>query len=73
MSGTEHAGERLALVEEAVAEAATANASEIRKAMFWPLARIPPRIARTPMTTDVIRATLTSFSGDALPSLMMEL
>ena len=42
------------------AEAATANASATRKATFWPLAAIPPRIDTTPITTAVIRATRTS-------------
>ena len=38
--------------------------------MFWPLAKMPPTIATTPMTTAVIRATLTSASGSASPFLM---
>ena len=41
--------------------------------MFWPLARMPPRMATMPMTTAVMRATRTSSSGVALPSLMTEL
>ena len=51
------------------ADAATANASETRKAMLSDLAAIPPRIARTPMTMTVARATFTSDVGSALPSL----
>ena len=38
--------------------------------MFWPLAKMPPTIATTPMTTTVIRATRTSPSGADLPFLM---
>ena len=41
--------------------------------MFCPLARMPPRIAKMPMTTAVMRATRTSSSADAVPSLMTEL
>ena len=54
------------------AEAATAKASATRKAMFWPLARMPPRIATMPMTTAVRRAILTSVccSSWTLPCLI---
>ena len=51
------------------ADAATAKASATRKATFCPLARMPPPMARAPITSAVIRATLTSESGDALPFL----
>ena len=51
------------------AVAATANASATRKAMFCPLAKMPPRIATMPITTTVMRATWTSApSGVASPS-----
>ena len=53
--------------------AATAKASATRKAMFWPLARMPPRIATRPMTSAAIRATRTSCSGVALPRLKTSL
>ncbi|MCY1232357.1 hypothetical protein D9M72_448440 [compost metagenome] len=49
------------------AEAATAKASATRNATFWPLAKMPPAIARRPMTTTVRRATLTSVSASAFP------
>jgi hypothetical protein len=54
-----------------LAEAATANASATRNAMFCPLARMPPRIATMPITTAVMRATLTSsFLPSTSPRLM---
>ena len=45
-----------------LALAAIAKASATRNAMFWFLARMPPRIATAPMTTDAMRATRTSWS-----------
>jgi hypothetical protein len=51
------------------AEAATANASATRNAMFCPGTAIPPMIASRPMTTTVRRATLTSPSGGTSPFL----
>ena len=56
-----------------LALAATAKASATRNAMFWFLARMPPRIAMTPMTTDAVRATLTSWSCVVLPRLKTSL
>ena len=53
-----------------LAEAATAKASATRKAMFWSLARMPPKIATTPITTAAIRATRTSLSADTSPRLI---
>ena len=50
-----------------LALAATANASDTRNAMFWPLAAMPPTIASTPITTAVIRATFTSCAGSVFP------
>ncbi len=52
------------------ADAATANASATRNAMFCPIARMPRTIATMPMTTTVIRETRTCSSSDALPRLM---
>src|SRR3954471_15189038 len=52
------------------ADAATANASATRNATLMPLTRMPPMIATAPMTTAVYRATLTSWSGSVLPSLI---
>ena len=56
-------------MEGRLAEAAMANANDTRKATFCSLATMPPRMATTPMTTDVMRATRTSLAGSALPSL----
>ncbi|CAB4936385.1 unannotated protein [freshwater metagenome] len=52
------------------AAAATANASATRKAMFCPFARMPRPMARMPMTTAVMRETLTCFLSSTLPFLM---
>ena len=38
--------------------------------MFCPLARMPPTIANTPITTAVIRATRTSLSAVTFPRLI---
>ena len=54
-----------------LADAATANASATRNAMFWPLATMPPRIATMPITMAVMRATLTSsFLSSTAPCLI---
>ncbi len=42
------------------ADAATANASATRNAMFCPLATMPPTMATAPITSAVMRATRTS-------------
>jgi hypothetical protein len=42
------------------ADAATANASATRNAMFWPFAMMPPPMATAPITSAVLRAILTS-------------
>src|SRR5699024_2365449 len=60
-------------IDGRLALAAMANASDTRKAMLTPLARMPPMIASNPITTEVIRATMTSERGAALPSLSTEL
>jgi hypothetical protein len=52
------------------ADAAIANARATRNAMFCPCARMPPRIARMPMTTTVIRAVFTSPLGSTAPRLI---
>ena len=53
-----------------LAEAATAKARATRNATFCPLAKMPPIMASTPMTTTVRRATLTSVAASALPLAM---
>src|ERR671916_396048 len=53
-----------------LADAATANASATRNAMFWLRARMPAAMAMTPITTAVMRATPTSASGLVSPRLM---
>ena len=52
------------------ARAAIAKARATRKAMFWPLAKMPPMIATEPITRAVIRATRTSPSALTLPFLI---
>ncbi|NCL77823.1 hypothetical protein AIIKEEIJ_05319 [Rhodococcus sp. YH1] len=42
-----------------LADAATAKARATRKAMFWPIARMPSTIETTPITTTVMRETRT--------------
>jgi hypothetical protein len=56
-----------------LALAAMANARATRNAMFWFFARMPPRIATMPMTTDAMRATLTSWSWVVSPCLKTSL
>ncbi len=49
------------------AAAATAKASATRNAMFWPLARMPRPMASAPITTAVIRETLTCLFSSTCP------
>jgi hypothetical protein len=53
-----------------LADAATANASATRCATFWPLARIPIRIATTPTISEQMRAAFNSSSDVALSPLI---